>query len=218
MTLFLVVLVPPFIFIKGIYFKNQRFKNILFLSKNNQNEVYEIPISFPFVFTAGILNPKIFLSEGLLKELDSKESDALLVHEKAHVLNKDSMIKLLIHIACFYFYNHKKILSDLEDRLEQRADYEILKKGYSKNFVMGLIDKVGNLVNSKQKPAFACSFTQENQSLRISYLFNSKVESPYKNYILLGFGSLSFFTFMLMTFYVNEFHHFIESFWYFLLF
>jgi len=60
-----------------------------------KNEVVEIEMDKPLVFCYSFFRPRICISSRLVKNLDEKELEAVLLHEKMHIINKDT-IKIFI--------------------------------------------------------------------------------------------------------------------------
>jgi len=68
--------------------------------------LYSVDNPSPFAFSFSTVRPSIFLSIGLLDILDRKEIEAVVLHELAHIANKDSLLKMpsfLIRLSPFSF-------------------------------------------------------------------------------------------------------------------
>lgn len=59
------------------------------------NKVVILRETKPFAYCFGILNPKIFLTTGLIAMVDRKELEVVLRHEKYHLEHRDNMVLLL---------------------------------------------------------------------------------------------------------------------------
>src|SRR5690606_32152615 len=57
-------------------------------------------------FTVGFLKPVIVFPVGLVNQLSIQETEAILVHEMAHILRKDYLINLMVSVikACMYYH------------------------------------------------------------------------------------------------------------------
>ena len=70
---------------------------------NLQNKVYIVRGEKPFAFCLGIRHPKIYLSTALLTLMTKKELEAILLHERYHLRNRDSMTMLLVSLTRLLF-------------------------------------------------------------------------------------------------------------------
>jgi len=60
---------------------------------------FALDLPFPLVAVLGVLRPRLFISEAVLRECPKHELDAILEHERAHVLGRDNAIRLLMDAA-----------------------------------------------------------------------------------------------------------------------
>jgi len=68
--------------------------------------LYSLDRPAPFAFSFSTLRPSMFLSVGLLDILNKKEIEAVVLHELAHIANKDSLLKMpsfLLRLSPFSF-------------------------------------------------------------------------------------------------------------------
>ncbi len=74
--------------------------------------------------SAGLLRPRIFLSEGLVKRLDRSDVEVVIAHEAAHGQRRDSIIRLLVSVFSLGHLPHMKtrLLAELELAQEQICD------------------------------------------------------------------------------------------------
>lgn len=76
-------------------------------------------------FTAGWLNPRIYVSACLSERLSPAELRAVLAHEAAHVRRRDPLrLSLLRFLACMLFWLPavRRLAEDIADEAEVRAD------------------------------------------------------------------------------------------------
>lgn len=86
-----------------IIWKEYQFKKML--DKNAVRQIGNfliIPFDKPQAFVLGLINPKIYLSRGLLKKFDRTALKTIIAHEKAHVVRRDPLRRLLALIALVF--------------------------------------------------------------------------------------------------------------------
>ncbi|MEM1358425.1 MAG: ankyrin repeat domain-containing protein [Bacteroidota bacterium] len=76
----------------------------------------------PGLFTSGWLRPKVFLPEGLLKELKENQLLGMLAHELAHIKHHDYLVNLLQTAATFVFFYHPAAWW-INDRINEQREY-----------------------------------------------------------------------------------------------
>lgn len=78
----------------------------------------------PFAATVGIIAPRVVLSRGLLDALPDEHLEAVLAHERAHVLRRDPLWKVLASIVTVPWLPkaRRTLLADLELAAEQSCD------------------------------------------------------------------------------------------------
>lgn len=94
------------------YSNNKYHLKSLLVKHKMQDLVFVIEGERAFAFCFGLFYPKVYISTKLLSLLDERETEAVLLHEKCHLNNKDSLIMLLATILqhLFPFF---PVLSDL---------------------------------------------------------------------------------------------------------
>ena len=88
---------------KAIQFFRHRMDLSLLTSMSTLKDAgyYEVATQDASAFTAGFIRKKCFVTEGLLKEVESRELGVILQHEKAHAKNNDPLKKWLFqYIQC----------------------------------------------------------------------------------------------------------------------
>ena len=79
----------------------------------------------PFAFCLGIRNPRIYLSTKLISLLDKEELEAIILHEKYHLLHKDNVIHLLssfIRTLFIFFPFVSDMINNQQLKVEIAAD------------------------------------------------------------------------------------------------
>ena len=65
-----------------------------------------------FAFCFGIFNPRIYVSTALISSMEDKELQAILIHEKYHIENKDTLKMFLVYIFQ-HIFPFVPLISDL---------------------------------------------------------------------------------------------------------
>src|SRR5258708_14270292 len=98
---------------------------------NLQDKVYVIQSEKPFAFCVGVRHQKIYLSTMLLSLMSEKELEAILLHEKYHLKNLDSIIMLresLLQLVFPFFPIVQDLIMQYKINREIDADWEAVQK------------------------------------------------------------------------------------------
>lgn len=98
----------------------------------------------PTAFCVGFFTPKIYLSSKLFKVMSMAEIEAIIIHEKQHILNKDN-IKLsmvsIIKSTFFFFPVIGDLMKNMEISQEIRADEDTIITTGKKTPLMSALRK-----------------------------------------------------------------------------
>lgn len=111
-------------------------------------------------FCLGVLNPKIYLSNHLLKNMTSSEIEAIILHEKQHILGKDNLLLLflnLIKTAFFFFPIIGDFVNSIEIQKEIFADQIVVKETGGRTNIISALRKV---IESKPSFVYANAFSE----------------------------------------------------------
>ena len=173
---------------------------------------YEIAIDSASAFTAGFINKKCFVTEGLLKEVESSELAIILQHEKAHAANNDPFKKWLYSILSAFFIKQIAIHLRLHMTLamEHEADNAVIDGKNSSTFVASTLVKIARL-NAKGSPIrdseMVTNFGADVLEQRVYFLLGQLDLKP------LNKMSAAFFIFVVVGVSlssVDKIHHFVE--------
>ncbi len=134
----------------------------------------------PFAFCFGFINPKIYISTGLVKILSKKELEAVLRHEKYHLSNKDALVGFFATIiqSLFPFF---PIIADIAKHYriqnEIAADRSAIIAMGSSEPLISVLRKI--VAYEPLKPFAFTNFLAEWDTLeiRIRRLVNKEVEN-----------------------------------------
>ncbi|HRN71128.1 MAG TPA: M48 family metalloprotease [Candidatus Woesebacteria bacterium] len=119
----------------------------------NKGNVLIIKNKSNLLFTAGIKNPQIWISENLLKLLDQAQYEAVISHERSHVLNKDPLWKTLNEFLKEAFPpipKLKMVIDKFNIVIELTADEYAIQKTSSESLLAALLllmKKTGEIDN-----------------------------------------------------------------------
>lgn len=105
--------------------QHRRLQRLLALARFDHDlGAFRLPIAAPMAFTAGLLRPGIYLSDGLLDALNSGQIQQVLAHEQAHVARRDGLLKLGLSVlsAGHWPAVRRQLFRDWELACEQRCD------------------------------------------------------------------------------------------------
>lgn len=117
----------------------------------------------PFAYCFAIKNPKIYLSTAMISLMNKKELEAILLHEKYHLDNKDTLT-MLIASVCQSLFLFFPLLSDLLNnyRIEReiKADQNAINKLGSSQPIISVLKKL--LIQPSQIRSFAPAIADGN--------------------------------------------------------
>lgn len=109
----------------------------------------------PFAFCLGIRNPRIYISSKLTQIMTVKELEVVLLHEKYHLENRDTLIMLIAQVGEFifpFFPLFSELLHKYKIDRELRADRKALQNLENKDVLISVLKKL--LAFPTLSPAF----------------------------------------------------------------
>ena len=128
-------------------------------------------------FTVGLLRPTIYCSRGVWNTLTPMERDSVLLHEYAHCMYRDSLVRLILRgmlapLALF------PLLKNVENVLvmyqEHRADQYVLKRKSKKALVSAFLKMTPHIDNTEYGMA-----RFNTGEIRLRYLLGEKISFPF---------------------------------------
>jgi hypothetical protein len=186
--------------------KTYRFVSTLTILDEQDGLVY-IENDFNHAFTAGILRPKIYISDKLLETLNEKELNAVKEHEKFHQKTFDPFLKVVVDFvknAMPFFPFKRRVFDSYEVLVELSADLYAERKLNTKLDVITALNKMIDLSNYNRHLNFS-SFSLNNE--RIPILVENKVFKT-KSYFI--FFAFVLFSVMINTYLISNTNIFLE--------
>lgn len=137
-----------------------------------KDKVHLLDSKVPLCFCAGFISPRIYLSRGMMERLTPEQLEALLLHEKYHLENYDSLKILLGRLAVLALF-FIPVLQDIFKRYliekEIAADQNAIQ--YQGHY-RGLVGVLNKLVQARPTAPVEAFITSGTEALeyRIDYL------------------------------------------------
>lgn len=179
--------------------------------------VNEIDISSTHAFTSGFFRPKVYVSKGLLNNLENDEAKAVVDHEIAHQKRLDPLRKFIFSFFMSFFLprTRKAMKSYFTLTQEQSADeYAANRAGDGTTVAMALLKatksiRANSVTKHRLRMSEYCTFAGQEIRSRVNYLL--EVDSTRKSFPYL-LVLLMFVFFVAINFIgAGFFHHFTES-------
>ncbi|MBR9790464.1 MAG: M48 family metalloprotease [Gammaproteobacteria bacterium] len=174
---------------------------------HNGYEFVCLQTAMPLAFTAGMLRPQVYLSQGLLERFDDAQLQCILAHEAAHQRQRDPLQKWLFSLASAYYpASLRRTLRNAFDLAsELQADSRAGRETGALNVASALV-AFGKSERQWQMP-LAVSFGQDFVSQRVRFLiepatFNMTIPAT------IGLVALAVLTANLLS--MDSLHHYIE--------
>lgn len=187
-----------------------------FFSETDSNQTVTIDTEELHAFTAGWINPQVFLSKGLTKQLSSQDYDVVLKHELAHARRLDPLRILLFSYLTMFFpaFMSRRLNQWMLVSIEQRADESAMEPSSCRISMAQTLVKVTRLFeqekyNKLQSTNDLCAYTGSSLEIRIRSILKHDETSTF---VALPALAISFLLLLLSVFLVDWFHHSIELF------
>ena len=158
-----------------------------------------------YSFCFGLFRPQIIISQELVESLTDKELEAVLIHEQAHLINRDPLKILLgktIASTFFFLPIFHELYRNIEATNELIADRWTIEIQKDAKFLRGALRKIiaqpQAQLNLATVPAI---FHPEHIEIRVKQLANSKI----KHKLSLSYTSvITGVAFMIVSFFVLQ--------------
>ncbi len=181
-------------------------KQFNFLGKA-QAEYYAISSSCPLVFTLGWWNPRIYVSEGLLKSCNEHDISIILRHEHAHRERRDNLRLLLARLLSAILSGPlaRRVMADLQLMTEQACDFRAAEK-HGHIAVAETLLKVKRLLLEQPvtMPFSALAFAEREVETRIMALLKAGSRVSPRPWQMGALGTLAVICLLLL---ISPLHH-----------
>lgn len=163
-------------------------------------------------FTAGFLNPKCYVTTGLIEQVSETELDIIIDHEQAHIKHKDTQKKWLFSLcASLYPKPVARRLNKLFSlATEQLADAQVSKSYCTFDIAQTLVRaaRMQRLFGDNLHPVMVNYFIADDIDLRVRALVVAQNFRPFPwGYCLL----VMVLTTILSSIGIDALHHLIEA-------
>ncbi|VVA43553.1 conserved hypothetical protein [Candidatus Roizmanbacteria bacterium] len=133
----------------------------------------------PLAFCLGFFRPKIYLSTGLIKLMNNQELEAIILHEKYHLLKKDNIFLVMANFLKQLFLPFPIIADFLDSSIKRRE----VKADYYGVILMGkkqpVVSAFKKLLNFDNKDSYLLNYSSaftdgQHFENRIQALFGKK--------------------------------------------
>jgi Zn-dependent protease with chaperone function len=159
--------------ILNFYFKSLFFKRKLGrlkISEDRKNKIVVVNSKEKFAFVLGIRNPKIYVSKSLISSLSRQELKAVLLHERYHLENRDTLIILiasLLNSTVFLFPALGDLIKNYKIKREIAADRFAVNK-IGNNYA--LVSALSKILAAPRGPAYYVASIAEQDTLEYRIL------------------------------------------------
>lgn len=148
-------------------------------------------------FVAGLFKPRIYFPENFLKFFNKNEINGILLHEMAHILNRD-LLKILFSrlVSCLFWFLPTVYFAanKMKESLEYQADEFALRKAtnFKKKDFAQLLFKLSNYdFSSDWKFCGVSIFNKKHLARRLAMIKNldlKKVKNPFYPLVIIVFS------------------------------
>lgn len=179
------------------------------------NRLSTIDSSIPQAFTAGLFQPRCYVTTGLKDSVSVNEYAIIQLHEQAHRRRFDPLKKLLFAFFSSFFTRviGERLNAAMELAMEQCADEAVLNTGQEASLIAKTLIKVTRLTmahtSSQTTVQPACGFFTSQLDERVAYLMREQKGKPFP--VLISACLFALIT-VVCLFSVDTLHHVIEQF------
>lgn len=136
-----------------------------------------VPVDEPQAFVVGVLRPRMYLSQGLLRRMGPRDLEAVMAHERSHIRRRDPLRRLVASLALAFHL--PGIASALERRLaatqESAADADAARLLGDGPRIAEALVRLARL--RLAQPPLAVGVLDDDLELRVRELLSSTTRS-----------------------------------------
>lgn len=150
------------LFKHSLHFVNLKPKSVISLEKKYflHKKIIIFRNQKLLAFCMGILKPKIFISSEVLKRMTYREIEAIILHERQHIIGKDNLVMIFLNLvktSFFFFPVVTDFVNNLEIQREIKADQSVVKETGRK---INIISALRKIIESKPNYVYANAFSE----------------------------------------------------------
>ncbi|MDP1933223.1 MAG: M56 family metallopeptidase [Gammaproteobacteria bacterium] len=172
-----------------------------------KGEYYAISSSCPLVFTLGWWQPRIYVSDGLLKSCNERDLSIILQHEHAHRERRDNLRLLLARLCSAILSGPlaRRLMTDLQLMTEQACDFRAAEK-HGHIAVAETLLKIKRLLLEQPVtvPFSALAFAEREVETRIIALLKAGTRIAPSRWQMGALGTLAVVCLLLL---ISPLHH-----------
>jgi beta-lactamase regulating signal transducer with metallopeptidase domain len=183
------------------------------IAGQNEDTVFSISLSMPAAFTIGLFKPKVYLTSGLLQQLEQSAVDIIIQHELAHVRARDPLFKSIYAFFCLLYPKpiRRSLQQDFTLLTEQQADDAVTLYHDNLDVAQALVTvaKKQRLLPVSCEGVQVSHFSKDQITLRVENLLSPREQVSGAKLAFTGLCFLVTTLFTLST--VDSLHHLIET-------
>lgn len=129
--------------------------------------VVRLPAAVPACFTAGVLRPRVFVTESLLTRVSGRDLQVMLAHEQAHLRRVDRLSGFTLQLLFDLFPapGAARFLREWRRRVERACDESAADRVGSRHEVAAALVRAAALLTSRQPFPGAAGFADDAAEL-----------------------------------------------------
>lgn len=185
-------------------------------SRERPDGVLELDSEAHAAFTAGVSNPRCYMTSALIDELDHNEYEVIRIHEMSHVTSRDPAHRAWFFVLAGLYpaIMARFLMSQMITATEQIADAQVVVENPDRAFIARVLLKVHKLVKQaapiNQSAMGICQFGADSIEQRINYLLSENDKSTFST--LVAFTLLAILA-LACAMGADALHHAIELPW-----
>lgn len=157
-------------------------------------EAWIVPVESALCLSAGLLNPRLLLSKGLIEATTPAELEIMLAHERAHARRRDSLQRLLAGVASAFMLPsvRERLIAAVELAAERACDEDAVQSDGDRVRVAEAIlahERRMQAVSSLGCAALAAGFGASSVPERVAALLSPRREVGPVGAVSLALGS-----------------------------
>lgn len=192
--------------------QSRRLRNRLLAVSESCEGAWVLQTDTPVVFTVGLLNNSIFLTQGLKARCEARDLDIVLAHEQAHCRRRDNFRLLTVRLLLLVLPRRlsRQCYEDFHLTVESACDFAAAEEFGTTEVAEALlkIQRLSPGPGQWRSPLLASAFTGAEVESRIHALLSGRPATPGQRLML---RALPLMTAIVCLAVVGPLHHAIET-------